>query len=130
MPILIPVSIGELIDKITILEIKSSKFPKNECVLNELDLLSEIAQKVTNSLVLCEDSINELICDLKFMNYNLWEIEDRLREFEKEKLFNEEFIELARSVYYLNDKRSQLKKEINKRTKSDIQEFKSYSEYK
>ena len=119
----IPVSIGELIDKITILEIKrihlSGKKLKN--VERELEYLTNVYAE--NSL----NVDNELISDLKSVNMKLWNIEDGIRLKEAQSQFDDDFICLARSVYIENDKRSDLKKEINNIYNSEIVEEKSYS---
>jgi len=118
MKITIPVSVGELLDKITILEIKSI-FSDNEYIQKELDDLNQIKSTITQYTL--EDEVK-----LKEVNLKLWTIEDRLRVLEKEQRFDEEFIELARSVYKTNDLRAQIKKEINEETQSTYQEIKLY----
>ncbi len=123
--ILAPISLGELIDKITILEIKklhmTSKQIKN--VDKELKLLINILKDID-----LEININ-LINDLKEINNNLWKIEDNIREKEVNQEFDKEFIKLARSVYKENDKRASIKKQINKKYNSDLFEEKSYNNY-
>ena len=114
----IPISIGELLDKITILEIKSL-FTNNEYVSKELEELNQI--KFTLTQYTLEDEVK-----LKEVNLKLWTIEDRLRVLEKEQRFDEEFIELARSVYKTNDLRAAIKKKINEETQSTYQEVKLY----
>jgi len=114
----IPVSVGELLDKITILEIKS-QYTKNEYVSKELQELNQIKSTLTQYTL-------EYINQLKEVNQKLWKIEDKLREKEKLQEFDEEFIELARSVYKTNDLRAQIKKEINEKTQSTYQEVKLY----
>jgi hypothetical protein len=118
MLITIPVSVGELLDKITILMIKY-EHSKNIEVGKELNKLSGIAKefKVLN---------DEFIQVLYHTNLILWNIEDTLRELEKENEFSEEFVDLARSVYKTNDLRSKIKKEINEFYGSEITEYKSY----
>ena len=118
MKITIPVSVGELIDKITILEIKSM-FSDNEYIQKELKELKQIKSTITQYTL--EDEVK-----LKEVNQKLWKIEDKLREKEKLQEFDEEFIELARSVYMNNDLRAQIKKEINEETQSTYQEIKLY----
>jgi len=118
MKITIPVSVGELLDKITILEIKSI-FSDNEYIQKELDDLNQIKSTITQYTL--EDEVK-----LKEVNLKLWTIEDRLRVLEKEQRFDEEFIELARSVYKTNDLRAKIKKEINEETQSTYQEIKLY----
>ena len=128
MRIEIPVSFGELIDKLTILEIKKSKITDNEKLKNiqlEFELLNKKYQtklKDTKELQVFYDALLEV-------NHKLWKIEDKLRILENNKEFNEEFIDLARSVYKLNDQRFAIKNEINKTFDSEIQEQKEYENY-
>ena len=110
----IPISVGELLDKITILEIKS-QYTTNQYVSKELDDLNQIKSTLTQYTL-------EYEVKLKEVNQKLWKIEDRLREKEKLQEFDEEFIELARSVYMTNDERSNIKKEINIVCNSDYYE--------
>jgi len=120
-----PISIGELIDKITILEIKKSKLQnsKLENVLKELSYLRRLMEK--NKI-----EINDyLFTQLKEINLTLWDIEDQIRIKEKNKEFDNTFIELARSVYFKNDKRAEIKKSINRLSNSEITEEKFYSKY-
>lgn len=120
----IPVSIGEVIDKITILEIKKEKIQddvKLKNINNELDIL----RSKINSIKITEE-IFYLTDQLKTINYLLWEVEDRLRIFEEKNTFDNEFISDARLVYKLNDQRFFLKKKINILTQSSIVEEKSY----
>jgi len=121
MKITIPVSIGELIDKITILEIKSL-LTNNEYIERELNELYKLRSTITQYILDCE-------IELKKVNEILWKIEDKIRQKEKNKEFDEEFIELARSVYINNDKRSEIKKQINERTNSEYREIKFYEKY-
>ena len=120
-----PISIGELIDKITILEIKKNKLQnsKLENVLKELSYLRKLMEK--NKIEINDD----LFTQLKEINLTLWDIEDQIRIKEKNKEFDNIFIELARSVYFTNDKRSEIKKRINRLSNSEITEEKSYAEY-
>ena len=120
---LAPVSLGELIDKITILEIKKIQMTgiKQKNVDKELRLLKNLIQD--KSLEIDIDLIN----NLKEVNKNLWEIEDNIRIKEKNQEFDKEFIELARSVYKENDKRASIKKEINLQYHSELVEEKSYN---
>jgi len=118
MKITVPVSVGELIDKITILEIKSL-FTQNEYIEKELKELNLIKSTLTQYTL-------EYEIELKVVNENLWKIEDRIREKEKLQEFDEEFIELARSIYINNDKRAEIKKKINELTNSTYQEVKVY----
>ena len=117
-----PISIGEIFDKITILEIKKEKL-KNEKLSNvnlELKLLRKIVYE--NELNVDEKLIN----NLREVNNKLWNIEDKIRKKEKLKTFDNEFIEIARSVYIENDKRSEIKREINIKCNSELVEEKSY----
>ena len=128
MKINIPASIGELFDKITILEIKKSKIKdKNKLIFinKELNLL----KKVVKSKKINTRSLSSLVKKLKNVNLKLWNVEDKLRKFEKNKQFKKDFINYARKVYYTNDKRSILKNEINLKTNSIISEVKSYEKY-
>lgn len=118
MKILIPVSVGELLDKISILEIKST-FTDNEYVLKELEYLNQIKHTITELIPGYMDELREV-------NKKLWDIEDKLRKLEKESNFGEEFIELARGVYIANDKRALIKQRINETTNSDFKEIKIY----
>ena len=123
--ILAPVSLGELIDKITILEIKKSNMTgvKLKNVDKELDLLKYTLQ--VKNLEIDVDLVN----DLKEVNNKLWEIEDKIRLHESKQNFDQDFIELARSVYKENDRRAAIKKEINQKYNSELIEEKSYKNY-
>ena len=126
--ILIPISPGELWDKITILEIKSERITaaeKKANVDNELNMLN----KVWADAVADDPEILSMRARLKSINETLWDIEDDIRDEEREKRFSDRFIELARSVYVTNDQRADVKKEINLHLKSDIVEEKSYQDY-
>ena len=120
-----PISIGELVDKITILEIKKNKLQnsKLENVLKELSFLRKLMGK--HKIEINDD----LFTQLKEINLILWNIEDQIRIKEKNKEFDNIFIELARSVYFKNDKRAEIKKRINRLSNSEITEEKSYAEY-
>ena len=121
----IPVSIGELYDKVSILEIKKQKL-KGKSLLNvekELDLLFGILQNLDIRID------NQLFDQLRLVNSTLWDIEDQIREREHNSDFGNEFIELARSVYLQNDRRASIKRMINQLTRSDIVEEKSYRSY-
>jgi hypothetical protein len=122
-----PISIGELIDKISILEIKKEKInsaDKLKYINEEYDLLI----KIINKEISFKDKSGLLgfLHDIKIINQELWEIEDKIREKESKEEFDIEFIALARSVYQTNDERFRIKNEINKRCSSNIQEQKSY----
>ena len=123
--ILAPVSLGELIDKITILEIKQIHMTgiKLKNVDKELKLLKNILQDTNLEIDI------DLINNLKEVNNNLWEIEDNIRIKESNQKFDKEFIQLARSVYKENDKRASIKKEINQKYNSELVEEKSYNNY-
>ena len=128
MLIKIPVSVGELADKITILEIKKTKIKqKNKLILidNELNQLKKIIK--TKNLLTKE--INTEIVKLRKINLRLWNIEDSKRKCEKNNNFDDKFVKLARNVYILNDKRAFIKLNINKLTNSNIIEIKSYGKY-
>jgi hypothetical protein len=118
MKVTIPVSVGELIDKITILEIKS-QYTTSEYVTKEIQDLIKIAQE---QQVYDASYVSQLLQ----VNRKLWKIEDKLRQLEKEQRFDEEFIELARSVYITNDERARIKGEINELSNSEIREVKVY----
>jgi len=124
----VEVSNGELIDKLTILEIKLEKVTDKKAsanILNEWEILNEKA-----NLLFSIHSSQELFKaqnDLEEINRQLWWVEDSIRENEKQGIFDKEFVELARSVYKLNDKRFKLKKTINKLTHSELHEEKLYS---
>ena len=121
----VPISVGELIDKITILEIKKDKLKnvKLKNILKELSFLRAVLEK--NSIFIPD----EIFFQLKSINLKLWDIEDKIRIKEKNKEFDNEFIELARSVYLNNDRRSETKKELNITFNSEIVEEKSYEKY-
>ena len=123
--ILTPVSLGELIDKITILEIKQIYMTgiKLKNVDKELKLLKKILQDKNLEIDI------DLINNLKKVNNNLWVIEDNIRIKESNQEFDKEFIQLARSVYKENDKRASIKKEINQKYNSELVEEKSYNNY-
>ena len=125
---LVPVSPAEVLDKITILEIKSERMKDPEKVANvraELEQLSKCwADSVTE-----DDTVRLLRSQLKAINGKLWVIEDDIRDKERAKEFGEQFIELARSVYATNDRRAQIKKELNLHLGARIVEEKSYMTY-
>jgi hypothetical protein len=121
-------SAGELFDKISILEIKKNKIKdknKRKIVLKELSSLQETASENIKK----SKSITKLYKKLKFVNLKLWKIEDDIRDCERKRNFGDKFIELARAVYFTNDERSLVKNKINKLTKSNISEVKSYKKY-
>ena len=126
--ILSEVSPGELLDKISILEIKLEKV-KDKNSQDELKKEYNILKKVQNSSIKLDDNIKDLFRSIKEVNLSLWGIEDNLRICEKNKDFGKKFIELAREVYFNNDKRSKIKSEINELLGSNIKEVKQYVNY-
>ena len=129
MEIQINISVGELVDKITILQIKKEKITNLEKVKKasyELELLEKNLNSFKTSKT---KELKVLMNELKIINKKLWGIEDDIRLLEKNKKFESGFIELARSVYITNDKRFEVKNKINKLFSSDIEEVKSYEEY-
>jgi hypothetical protein len=124
----IEVSNGEIIDKLTILAIKLI-YIEDEKKIENIQKEYDILLSSVNHLWGYYPNVKALHVKLQKINFTLWNIEDKLREKEKDKSFDEEFIELARSVYKTNDERSNIKKEINVITFSDLQEEKSYKEY-
>lgn len=124
----VPVSPGEVLDKITILEIKSERMEDPEKLANvrtELALLQDTWANAVSE----DDVIRDLHAQLKEINEALWEIEDEIRDKERLKEFDGRFVELARSVYFTNDRRSQVKKRLNLHLGSLIIEEKSYQDY-
>jgi len=129
MKILINISVGELIDKITILQIKKEKISDLEKV-KKVSFELEILENSLNSFKTNKtNELKVLMDDLKEINQKLWSIEDDIRLLEKNKQFDKIFIDLARSVYITNDQRFEVKNKINKLFLSDIEEVKSYEEY-
>ena len=128
MQLQVPVSVGEVLDKITILQIKLahiSNAAKRANIQNELDaLLPLVADDAFTT-----DQMQALMAELKSVNEALWDIEDDIREKEAAKSFDAEFIRLARAVYITNDKRAEIKKQINLATGSALVEEKSYESY-
>jgi hypothetical protein len=127
--ILIPISPGELLDKITILQIKAERIADPVKVANVKTEL-EMLEKVWREAVADDDVIRALSAELKSVNEALWEIEDDIRDEERNKRFGERFIELARAVYVTNDERANAKKKVNLHLNSSIVEEKSYQDYK
>ena len=126
---LIPISPGELLDKITILQIKSERIDDPVKVANvrtELDMLNKVWQESVEA----DAEIETLSAELKSINEALWDIEDDIRDEERNKRFGERFIELARAVYVTNDERANAKKKVNLHLNSTIVEEKSYQDYK
>ena len=126
--ILSEISAGELLDKISILEIKLDKI-KNKNSHKKIKKEYKILIKVRDSNIDITEKIKQLIKDIKRVNLNLWDIEDKLRFCEKNKDFGTAFVELARNVYFNNDKRAKIKSEINEVLGSDIREIKQYADY-
>jgi hypothetical protein len=121
----IEVSNGEIVDKLTILQIKLERIKdeaKLQNVKKEYDILTGIVEKILDR----EDPLYKALYDI---NGKLWDIEDRIRELEKQQDFGQEFIDVARSVYINNDERAAIKRDINQQTGSDLFEEKSYEEY-
>ena len=122
------ISAGELLDKISILEIKKNKIKdknKRNIILKELSSLQETASENIEK----SKSIIKLYKKLKSINLKLWKIEDDIRDCERKNNFESKFIKLARAVYFTNDERSRVKNKINSLTKSNISEVKSYKKY-
>ena len=126
--ILIPISPGELLDKITILQIKSERIADPAKVANVTTEL-EMLEKVWREAVSDDDVIRALSTELRKINEELWEIEDDIRDEERNKRFGDRFVELARAVYVTNDKRAEAKKKVNLHLNSSIVEEKSYQDY-
>jgi hypothetical protein len=124
----IPVSVGELIDKLSILHVKKIKIVnenKLSFINNEFELIYNMSSIYFNN-----EEILNLYRELIDVNLKLWEVEDELRTIETTKNFDSHFIELARKVYYINDDRFSLKNKINELTNSEVREQKDYVEYK
>jgi hypothetical protein len=125
----VPISPGELLDKITILQIKSERIDDAAKLANvnrELGMLTRIWQQSVEA----DDEIEALTARLKSINEKLWEIEDDIRDEERNRRFGERFIELARAVYVTNDERADAKKQVNLHLNSSIVEEKSYQDYR
>ena len=128
MSIKVELSVGELIDKISILQIKAERIvdpSKLENINKELDVLMSLWEDSAYSNTNLESERNEL----KAINEELWDIEDKIRDKERNQVFDKGFIELARAVYITNDKRADIKRIINSKTGSELIEEKSYSDY-
>jgi len=126
--IIVEVSIGELLDKISILEIKQEKIKDPE-KLRFISNEHSILKKQLDDNVKSDDKIKDLFQSLKDINAKLWVIEDNKRQCEKDKDFGEKFIKLSRDVHFLNDDRAKIKLEINNHTGSSIKEIKEIKEY-
>lgn len=125
---LIPISWGELFDKLTILQIKLENLKDTNALKNVKVEYYKLC-KIYNNNFLEDENAKRFFNDLKQINEKLWDIEDNIRDKERNKIFDQEFIELARSVYITNDQRSRVKKKINKFFESELIEEKSYSHY-
>ena len=126
--IIIEVSVGELLDKISILEIKKEKIKDTEklkFIHNEYSILKDQLKKNVEN----DEKLNQMYQSLKNLNFKLWEIEDDKRKCEKNKDFGERFIQLSRDVHFLNDNRAKIKLEINNYSGSEIKEIKEYTNY-
>jgi hypothetical protein len=124
----IPVSIGELLDKMTILQIKKQMITDNDklnVVKKELKQLMDVGRDFLD-----KSELSIIYNKLMIVNKNLWDVEDELRKMEADKRFDDDFIYKARCVYFLNDERHKLKSEVNKLTGSEINEVKQYVDYK
>ena len=126
--ILTEISAGELLDKISILEIKLNKI-KDHVLLNEVKKEYEILNETKNKNISFSEKIDILYKNLKETNKKLWEIENKIRLCEKNSDFKEKFIQISRDIYFANDQRSKIKLEINKILGSNIKEVKQYTEY-
>ena len=126
--ILVEVSVGELLDKISILEIKKEKIKDNES-LKFIDEEYNVLKAELDKNIKSDNKLNDLFNSLKEINSKLWVIEDEKRLCEKNKDFGEKFIKLSRDVHFLNDNRAKIKLEINNHTGSKIKEIKEYTSY-
>ncbi len=124
----VPISWGELFDKITILQIKLDTLTSKKALEN-VEREHKQLQAIFMRFFSENAQANQLLVDLKPINQHLWDIEDKIREKERRKSFDDEFVQLARSVYITNDERSRLKREINDVFGSELIEEKSYAEY-
>ena len=128
MNVKLEISIGEFFDKVTILEIKKEQISDAEKLVNinkELDALNALL----DDLPFSRSDVENEVAELKKINEELWVIEDDIRDKEAQKSFDQGFIDLARSVYFTNDRRSDVKRDINMKLGSDFVEEKSYEEY-
>ena len=126
--ILVEVSVGELLDKISILEIKKEKIKDNSKLKFIDDEYNVLKEQLKNN-VKNDEKLNKLFLSLKEINSKLWVIEDDKRMCEKNSDFSEKFVELSRNIHFLNDKRAKIKLEINQLTGSKIREIKEYTDY-
>ena len=128
MKIEIPISCGELVDKLTILQIKKIKI-KEKNKLEQVNKEFEYLMKIYSDILKKFPNLNEMYDRLYQINLKLWEIEDKVRMCEKNDKFDQSFIDLARNVYQTNDLRFTIKNEINEYLNSDVKEQKSYEQY-
>ncbi len=128
MLVQVPVSWGEMLDKITILEIKSEQIKDAGKLMNIRRELEELC-KTRDELIVMPDEVKAMVAELKHINQKLWVVEDDLRDCERKKDFGAKFVELARAVYYTNDERAAVKREINDALGSALVEEKSYAAY-
>ena len=126
--ILSEISAGELLDKISILEIKLQKI-KNKDSQNEIEKEYKVLKEAQKTNIEDTDNVRKLFDEIKLINLDLWDIEDKIRICEKNKDFGKNFIDLARKVYLTNDKRSKVKSKINEALGSNIKEIKYYENY-
>ncbi len=126
--ILVEVSVGELLDKLTILEIKKDKIKDAE-KLKFINLEYDSLKEQYDKNVKVDEKIKSLFSELKEINAKLWDIEDNKRQCEKDSKFGDHFILLSREIHFLNDKRASIKLEINNHTGSKIKEIKEYTKY-
>lgn len=128
MNISVEVSTGEFLDKMSILQIKSERI-QDPGKLSNINKELEILKKTWAESPASQTDISTLMAELKTINESLWDIEDRIRIKESKAAFDEEFIELSRSVYITNDRRSDVKRQLNQALGSDLMEEKSYADY-
>ena len=126
--ITVPVSVGEIIDKLSILQVKKNNI-KDQTKLREVEKEFNALNEISKPYLGDKDIFN-IYDDLITTNSKLWDIEDKLRIHEKNQIFDDKFVELARSVYYTNDERFSLKNKINQLTNSELKEQKSYEDYR
>lgn len=128
MSIKIELSVGELLDKITILQIKAERI-NDEAKLENINKELQVLESLWSASPYSQNDLDKETNDLKAINEELWDIEDKIRDKESEQAFDDVFIELARSVYFTNDRRAEIKRVINTKTGSELVEEKSYSDY-
>ena len=128
MSINIELSVGELLDKITILQIKAERI-REQAKLENINKELQVLTAIWDASVYSQSDLKEDLQALKKVNEALWDIEDKIRDKERDQSFDKEFIDLARSVYFTNDERAEIKKVINTKTGSELVEEKSYSDY-